>query len=87
MAKKYIFHVINERNGEREYSHKGVAEIDSSLDKREWLDKYLDNLYSDAVRDPENEDGRIINGWELYIEAYEIKEIPKGEYEVLKRYL
>ena len=74
---------IEERNGEYEYTHKGVVEIDADQNPDEWLEEYTSNFYSDGEKE---DDYYWFNG-EIICENGGTQEISKDEFEVVKLYI
>ena len=74
---------IEERNGEYEYTHKGVVEIDADQDPDEWLEKYTSEFYADGEKE---DDYYWFNG-EIICENGGTTEISKDEFNVVARYI
>lgn len=84
-GKRFYVWQIDEVNGEYEYTHKGVAELDENEDPEEWLENYTSDFYSGGEKD-EDEDCYWFNG-EITCESGGITEISKDEYSIVAKYI
>jgi hypothetical protein len=87
MAKtKFVYIAIQERNGEREYTHKLVREIPAKADEWEWADKNIAaSFYGGAVE--EEDDGYYFDAGQVCTSVLETKVVTEDEFKVLQRYL
>lgn len=87
MAKtKFVFISLEERNGEREYTHNIVREIPEKTDAWDYGDKNLAaQWYADDA--DEQDDGYYFNGGEVCVSVKGARDITKEEYDVLKKFL
>lgn len=74
---------IEERNGEYEYTHKGVIEIDADEDPDKWLEEYTSSFYGEGTKE---DDYYWFNG-ELICENGGTTEISKDEFGVVAKYI
>lgn len=84
---KYYIYKIFERNGNYEYTHKGLTAFnpdETELNPEEWLEETARTFYSDS----EDKDGDY--WWhfgELVTRGDSITEVTKKEYEILQKYI
>lgn len=87
--KKYFVYKVFERNGEYEYTHKGLANSDEFEDNQtpdEWLEETTKNFYSEGEKWDEEDDYYWHFG-ELITKPYSIVEVTKEEYDILQKYI
>jgi len=84
---KFVFISLEERNGEREYTHNMVREIPASVkDEWDWADKQQAAQFYGG--EPEaTEDGYYFNGGEVCVSVKGTRVITEAEYKVLSRFL
>ncbi len=83
--KKYIFLILEIRNGEYEYESLTIHEIDSRKNSDEFAEKYASNFYGSKGK--KEDYGYYFNNGEVAVEVKYVKEATKAEYEVLKKFL
>ena len=85
MAVKHIFRVLTVRDGEREYSVKGVHSINAEADQKDYVEELASEFYHSKV---EKEDGGyLFFGGEVFVSVTEVREITQKEFEVLKNFI
>lgn len=85
---KYLLVEINERNGEKEYTFRCLAQCSSEQNPKlvadaialNWYDEYLDE-------DPYDRDSFWFEGGAIAVEVGNVNELPKEHYDVLSLYL
>lgn len=80
---RFYLWTIEERNGEYEYTHKGVVVLDENQDPNDWLEDYTSTFYGEGEK---KDDYYWFNG-EIICENGGTTEISKDEFEVVKRYI
>lgn len=87
-GQRFYTYCIDERNGEREYAHKGVVALDDGTSPDEWLENYTKDFYGGGEGKPdEDHDGGYWFNGEILCWAGGTTEISKDEFDVLKRYV
>lgn len=84
---KYVYRTFRERNGEYEYTHKGVHELDDNVNINKFLDDYISQWYYLCPKGRKEDGGYYFNGGEVWIGVSNYKEITKEEYDILKKYI
>jgi hypothetical protein len=80
----YVYNIY-ERNGEHEYNHKSVIQLDADQDPDKWLEDYTSDFYGGGSE--KEGDSYWFNGWTFLCEAHGMTEISKDEFDVVKRYI
>ena len=83
-GQRFYTYSIDERNGEYEYTHKGVVALDDGTNPDEWLEDYTSDFYGGGG-DPED-GGYWFNG-EIMCFAGGTTEISKDVFDVVKRHI
>jgi len=88
--KKYFYYEIFERNGNYEYTHKGVTSFvpeECELSPEEWIEDRAKTFYSEGEKEIVGNNVFYWHFGELVTRNDGIKEITKEEYEVLRKFL
>jgi len=83
---KHFIYKIFERNGEYEYTHKGLTSFDpkeTGYTPDEWLEETARTFYTEG----EKEDDYYWHFGELITRPYSITEVSKEEYDILQKYI
>lgn len=83
---KFIFITIEERNGERQYSHNLVREIPKSANPLKWADKNVAAPWFGKDTDAQDDAYYSASG-EFCVTVQDAREITKEEFDVLNRFL
>lgn len=85
---KYLLVEINERNGEKEYTFKCLAQCSTEQNNDLVADAIALYWYEDDLDEhPFNRDSFWVEGWTIAVEVGNIQEIPQEHYQLLKLYL
>lgn len=87
-GQRFYTYSIDERNGEYEYTHKGVVALDDGTSPDEWLEDYTSDFYGgeDNKPDEDHKGGYWFNG-EILCWAGGTQEISKDEFDVVNKYI
>jgi len=86
---KYFIYKVFERNGEFEYTHKGLTSFDpeeTGYSPEEWLEDTAKNFYSEGEKYSPDDDYYWHFGM-LITQAHSITEVTKEEYDILRKYI
>ena len=87
-GQRFYTYSIDERNGEYEYTHKGVVALDDGTSPDEWLEDYTKDFYGGGEGEPdESQDGGYWFNGEILCWAGGTQEISKDEFDVVKKYI
>lgn len=85
---KYLLVEINERNGEKEYTFKCLAQCSSEQNNNLIADAIALNWYEDDLDEhPFNRDYFWFDSWSIAVEVGSVYELPQAHYNVLSLYL
>jgi hypothetical protein len=82
-GKRFYVWRIDETNGEYEYTHKGVVELEADENPDEWLEEYTSEFYANGRK----EDDYYWFNEEIICENGGITEISKDEFSVVAKYI
>jgi len=83
-GQRFYTYSIDERNGEYEYTHKGVVALDDGTNADEWLEEYTSDFYGGGG---DEEDGGYWFNGEIMCFAGGTQEISKDVFDVVKKYI
>ena len=86
-GKRFYVWNIEENNGEYEYTHKGVAELDDKDDPLEWLEDYTSEFYGGGDGEKDEDTGGYWFNGEILCFVGGMQEISKDEYDIVKKYI
>lgn len=85
---KYLLIEINERNGEKEYTFKCLAQCSSEQNNDLVADAIAVNWYEDDLDQPPfNRRYFWFDGWSIAVKVGNIYQLPPEHYDVLRLYL
>jgi DUF1365 family protein len=83
---KFIFIVLQERNGEYEYRHKLARQIPFEAEMAEWVEKQITSQFYDSESEQAN-GGYYFRAGEVFVRTSSIQEISDAEYKVLNCFI
>lgn len=81
---KYYIGKLEERNGEYEYEHPILVQMDDDLDPMEWLENYAHEFYGDDTEPLDG--GYYFFGGGIFVSAAGVQEMTEEEYAVMKKF-
>ena len=85
---KYLLVEINERNGEKEYTFKCLAQCSTEQDNNLVADEIAFNWYKDDLdQHLFNREYFWFDGWSIAVEVGNIYKLPQEHYDLLNLYL
>lgn len=82
---KYYYRALKTIDGEREYYHKGVVELEDNIGADKWLEDYCKDFWGD---DGEwNKEDGYADFLDIHCYPERIYEISKDDYETLKKHI
>lgn len=90
---KHVFLTLEERNGEREYTHKSVHILNKEENIDEWAEEYASTYLigksenEDDGKSEKQDDGYYFNGGQYCVSISLVKEISEEDFNILQKYL